>query len=395
MICQLTQLTSSRKKYRRVPGLFDPLKMGSLALPNRMLMAPMTRGRARADGVPNPNMIEYYEQRSDAGLIVTEATCISPMGRGWCNAPSIYTQSQQDTWKLVTAAVKRRGGRIQCQLWHLGRVSHPDFLEGRIPLAPSAIRPNQESHTYQGKKPCVTPQEMSIAEIQSTIHDYALAATRAIAAGFNGVQIHAASGYLPDQFLRSGTNSRSDEYGGTARNRSRFLHDIVAACCRAIGEERISVRMSPRNPYNDMFDSDPIRTFETAAGELARFKLAFVEVVEAIPGHFMAGEGEPVLPAIRAAYPGVVVVNGGYTRALADQAIGSGLVDAVSFGIPFLSNPDAVERLRNNSPLNAPEYSTFYSTGEPGYLDYPTLRETGGAAKGEYRALSLDEAKRH
>jgi N-ethylmaleimide reductase len=236
---------------------------------------------------------------------------------------------------------------------------------------------------------------MQLDDIRQAINEYSVAAARAIEAGFDGIQIHAASGYLPDQFLRSGSNERQDLYGGSARNRARFLQEIVAATAQTIGEERVSVRLSTGNPYNDMFDSQPAVTFGTAARVLADFRLSYLEVVEPIPGHFMAGTGEPVLPAMRAAFPGIMVVNGGYTRELADRAISSGAVDAVAFGIPFLCNPDAVSRFRDNSPLNAPDPSTFYTPGEPGYLDYPTLQQAGGVAKGDYRVLSLDEAKKH
>lgn len=376
-------------------GLFDPLRAGDMTLANRILMAPMTRGRASATGVPTRSMIEYYARRADSGLMVSEAVAISPMGRGWCNAPSIYTDEQVAAWRDITAVVKERGGRIVAQLWYVGRVSHPEFLEGRIPLAPSAIQPKQDSHTPTGKKSCVLPREMSIEDIQRTVEEYASAASRAMEAGFDGVQIHAASGYLPDQFLRDGSNRREDAYGGSACNRCRFLHEVVAATSNSVGAKRVSVRLSPRNPYNDMQDSDAPATFEAAARMLAKFDLAFLEVVEALPGHFMAGEGEPVVPVIRAAFPGVLVVNGGYTMALADHVIRTGAVDAVSFGIPFLSNPDLVERFRTDAPLNAPDFETFYTPGEPGYLDYPTLQETSGKAIGEYRTLSLDEAKRH
>jgi N-ethylmaleimide reductase len=378
-----------------VPNLFDPLKAGNLHMPNRILMAPMTRGRARMDGVPNTNMIEYYARRADSGLIVTEATAVSPMGRGWCHAPSIYTDEQVRAWRNVTAAVRRRGGRIFAQLWYVGRVSHPDFLDGKTPLSPSAIRPNQESHTPLGKKSCVTPREMTLDDIRLTIQEYASAALRAVEAGFDGVQIHAANGYLPDQFLRDGSNRRSDAYGGSAKHRVRFLYETVDAIAAAIGAHRVAVRLSPRNAYNDMYDSEPLETFVVAAEALADFELAFLEVMEALPGHFMAGEGEPVLPAMRAAFPGVIVVNGGYTKSLAEAAIASGAVDAVAFGIPFLSNPDLVDRFRLDASLNAPDFNTFYTYGEPGYLDYPTLQESGGRPIGEYRTLSLSEAKRH
>jgi N-ethylmaleimide reductase len=385
----------NNREGRPTADLFAPIAVGHLRLQNRIFMAPMTRGRARYDGVPISSMVEYYSRRAAAGLILTEAVAVSPMARGWCNAPSIYTNEQVEAWREVTRGVSRSGGRIFAQLWYVGRVSHPDFLDGRTPLAPSAIRPDQELHTPLGKKPCVRPREMDIDDIRQAVQEYATAGRRAIEAGFDGVQIHAANGYLPDQFLRDGSNRRVDAYGGSAKNRARFLCETIEAIADGIGMGRVAVRLSPRNAYNDMQDRDPMTTFATVAEALADFDLAFLEVVEPLPGHFMAADGEPVLPAMRMAFPGVVVVNGGYTRALGDEAIAANSTDAVSFGVPFLSNPDFVERVRTNAPLNAPDFNTFYTPGEPGYLDYPTLEESGGKALGEYRILSLDEAKRH
>ena len=378
-----------------MPGLFDPLRVGAITLPNRILMAPMTRGRAQADGTPTPPMVEYYARRAEAGLLITEATATSPAGRGWCNAPSLYATPHVAAWRAVTAAVHGRGGRIFAQLWFVGRVSHPDFLEGDTPLAPSAIRPEQAAHTPTGTKPCVTPREMTLDDIRSAVDDYASGARNAIAAGFDGVEVHAANGYLPDQFLRDGSNRRQDAYGGSIAHRVRFLAEVVEAIGGAIGRERVGVRLSPYNAYNDMRDSDPVATFESAARMLSGARIAFLEIMEGLPGHFLHVPGEPILPRVRAAYEGVLVANGGYDGVTAARAIAAGAVDAVAFGIPFLSNPDFVERLRIGAPLNAPDPATFYSAGEPGYLDYPTLAEAGGRAVGDYRELSLDEAKRH
>lgn len=377
-----------------MPDLFTPVSCGRLTLPNRILMAPMTRGRAAPDGQPSSEMAKYYAARAAAGLIISEGVCIAPMARGWSGAPSLYSDAHVAGWRGVTDAVHASGGRIFAQLWHLGRVSHPVFLDGAAPWAPSAIRPAHHVHAPSGAVfDCVEPLAMSQAQIDETVAAYGTAAGRAIAAGFDGVQLHAANGYLIDQFLRTSANQRRDGYGGSAQARCRFLLEATAACCATIGADRVSVRLSPRNPYNDISDARPEETFIVAARLLAPLALAFLEVVEGLPGHFLHVPAEPLLPAIGQAFGGMVVANGGYDRISAQQVLDGGIAAAVSFGIPFLANPDLVARYRQGAPLNPPVPATFYTPGEPGYLSYPTLQQA--APSGDYRPISLADAARH
>jgi N-ethylmaleimide reductase len=374
--------------------LFSPLRLPTFETSNRIFMAPMTRGRAHADGTPSDMMVDYYASRADAGLLITEGVCISPRARGWVGAPSIYTADHVRGWQAVTDAVHARGGRIFAQLWFLGRVSHPIFLDGELPWAPSAITPKQHVHSPTGETlDCVEPHAMTVEEIAATIAEYGVAARLAIDAGFDGVEIHAANGYLPDQFLRDRTNQRQDGYGGSVGNRIRFLREIVEECSKAIDGNRVAVRVSPRNLYNDIDDSDPETLFGTFADDMNRFGLAFIEVVEGLPGHYLFVDGAPVLPVMRSAYRGLIVANGGYTSDIAEQAIADGAADAVAFGTPFISNPDLVKRFEIDAPLNAADPSTFYSAGPHGYLDYPDLSQ--GTAEAEFKPLSLGEARKH
>lgn len=372
--------------------LFTPLRVGASLAKNRIFMAPMTRGRATWDGVPTPSMVQYYAERSTAGLIVSEAMCVSPDARGWNQAPSIYTDAQVEGWRTVTSAVHKRGGCIYAQLWFLGRVSHPDFLDGALPQAPSAFPVDQHVHTRSGKKDCVTPREMELNDITAAIGAFGAASRRAREAGFDGVQVHAASGYLPDQFLRDFTNRRQDAYGGSLDKRLRFLREATESCCEAIGADRVSVRLSPRNRYNDIDDSAPETTFTAAAKMLSSFGLSFLDIMEPLPGHFVHVPGEPIWPMMRAVYEGVLTVNGGYNLALAEAALEQG-ADAVAFGIPFICNPDLVDRFRAGARLSAPDPDTFYAGGDRGYIDYPTLSEAPSTE--EYAGLSLDQARRH
>jgi N-ethylmaleimide reductase len=374
--------------------LFTALRVGKLWLPNRIIMAPMTRGRATPDGVPLPRMATYYAQRASAGLLITEAVIISPQAGGWIQAPKIYTPAHVEAWRHVTDAVKARGGRIFAQLWFVGRVSHPDFIEGRIPFAPSALKANHYVHTPRGKKECVTPQAMTLEDIRGVEREFSEAAQHAIDAGFDGVQIHAASGYLPDQFLRDYTNRRTDRYGGSIGNRLRFLRETVEGCVRAVGADRVAVRLSTRNKYNDIDDSDPVATFAAAAGAMGEYDLAFLDVMEPLPGHFIHVPGEPILPIIRATFKGPLFTNGGYDRDSAERVIAAGEADAVSFGVPYVGNPDLVERMRAGATLNASDPETFYVGEDRGYADYPTMNE-GPSPLGAHRALSLAEASRH
>lgn len=354
--------------------LFSPLRVGALTLPNRLVMAPMTRGRAGPDGTPLPRMARYYGSRADAGLLITEATAISPQGTGWLGAPGIHRDEHVAGWRPVTSAVHAAGGRIFLQLWHMGRVSHPDFLGGDLPVGPSAIAAKGDSHTPRGKQSYVTPRELGRSEIAAIVADYANAARRARAAGFDGVELHGANGYLIDQFLRDGSNRRTDEYGGSVANRVRFLLEVVQAVAAAWSPERVGVRLSPTGNYNDMADSAPAATFGHAARELDRLGLAYLHVTEALPGHPMHVPLPPVAPVMRRAFHGPLLVNGGYDAAKAAAAIAAGEADLVAFGLPFLANPDFVKRVRTGAPLNQPDYATLYTHGDEGYLDYATLR---------------------
>lgn len=333
----------------------------------------MTRGRAEEGAIPGSIMKEYYSARADAALIITEATAISPQGYGWLNAPGIWDDEQVKGWKAVTNAVHAKGGHIFLQLWHMGRVSHPSFLKGQLPVAPSAIVAQGGTLTPLGKQPYVTPHALTVEEIHAIVADYVSAAKRAITAGFDGIELHGANGYLIDQFIRDGSNKRTDDYGGSIDNRLRFPLEIIQATIDSIGAGKVGIRLSPTNTYNDMNDANPIETFTRAAELLNPFKLAYLHIMEALPGHMLATEGERVTPHIRRVYKGVLITNGGYTKDLANKALESGEADAIAFGVPFLSNPDLVSRFTQNAQLNAPDYTTFYTPGLKGYMDYPLM----------------------
>lgn len=356
-------------------NLFDPISLGKHDLPNRIFMSPMTRGRADAGAVPNAIMADYYATRADAGLLITEATAISPQGYGWLNAPGIWTDAQEKGWKVVTDAVHAKGGLIFLQLWHTGRVSHPDFLEGKLPVGPSAIAAIGDTHTPLGKKTYVTPHALTLEEIQATIGDYASAAKRAIRAGFDGVELHGANGYLVDEFIRDGSNKRTDEYGGSTDNRLRFLVKVTKALVEAVGADKVGVRLSPIGHYNDMQDSNPIATFSRAAELLDTLGLAYLHIMEALPGHMMYAEGERVMPHIRKAFKGILVTNGGYTKHSANMALENGEADAITFGMLYLANPDLVSRFKTDGPYNNPDFSALYTPGEKGYTDYLMLNQ--------------------
>ena len=333
----------------------------------------MARGRAYADGTPSSIMAPYYALRAEAGLIVTEATSISTQGTGWLGAPGIHTDAHVHGWRRVTDAVHEKDGRIFLQLWHMGRVSHPDFLGGQLPVGPSAIAAKGDAHTKNGKRPYVTPRALEKGEIRAIVADYAAAAKRARDAGFDGVEIHGANGYLIDQFLRDGANQRSDDYGGNVANRTRFLLEVVEAVSAAWSTDRVGVRVSPTGTYNDMRDSDPDALFAHVARVLDGRALAYLHVSEPLPGHMLASELPPVLPTIRRNFHGVLFTNGGYDADKAEAAIAAKEADAVAFGVPFLANPDLVRRWRHGRELNAPDFATLYTPGEKGYLDYPVL----------------------
>jgi len=355
--------------------LFEPLQLGSITLANRMVMAPMTRNRA-PDTIPNALMVEYYTQRAAAGLIVTEGSQISPEGVGYPATPGIHSEAQVAGWRAIADAVHAKGGHIFLQLWHVGRISHPSLQPANaLPVSASAIRPNGETFTGQGMQPFVTPRALTTDEIAAIVGQYAAATANAREAGFDGVEIHAANGYLLDQFLRDGSNQRDDHYGGPIDNRCRFMLEVTEAVCAAWSPDHVGIRLAPLNPFNDMHDSNPQATFTHAVQALNRFGLAYLHVTEM--GSDTPGAAGPAfdLAELRKIWQGTYITNAGYDAARAEAAIAEGRADAVAFGVPFLANPDLVERFRQQVPLNAPEVATFYGGDAHGYTDYPTLAQ--------------------
>jgi N-ethylmaleimide reductase len=350
--------------------LFSPLTLGSIALKNRMVMAPLTRNRAGEGGVPHTLNVEYYEQRATAGLIITEATPISPMAHGYPALPGIYTDAQIAGWKKVTDAVHAKGGKIVIQLWHVGRISHPSLLNGALPVAPSAIKPAGQAFTYQGLVDYVEPRALDASELPAIVQDYAHATKCAIAAGFDGVEIHAANGYLLDQFLRDGSNKRTDNYGGSFENRARLLMEVTKAVVDVIGADKVGIRFSPVNPFNDMQDSNPQALFNYVANALNPFNLAYLHAVEGGMGGDAASFD---FAAYRKLFKGQYMANLAYDKARGNAAIASGHADCIAFGVPFLANPDLVERFKTDAPLNTPDSNTFYGGTAQGYTDYPFL----------------------
>ena len=350
-----------------VAGLFKPTKIGTIDVANRIVMAPMTRNRAGASDVPHALNAEYYAQRAGAGLIITEGSQISPEGKGYPDTPGIHSPEQVAGWRLVTEAVHRRGGRIFVQLWHVGRISHPSLQpNGQLPVAPSALKPAGNAMTARGFQPFVEPRALGLAEIPRVVADFRRAAIHAWEAGFDGVEIHGANGYLVDQFLRDGTNKRTDAYGGPVENRARLLLEVVSAISAVWGADRVGVRLSPVNPFNDMQDSDPQTTFDYVASRLADRSLAYLHV-------YQAGTDPFDWQRLRRTFGGTFIVNSGYDRAKAEAALASGAADLVAFGVSFLANPDLVERLKRNAPLNEANHATFYGGGAEGYTDYQPL----------------------
>jgi len=349
-------------------SLFDPIAIGSLQLPNRIVMAPMTRNRAGAGDVPTELNALYYAQRASAGLIISEGTQVSPEGKGYPGTPGIHTPEQEEGWRRVTSAVHARGGRIFAQLWHVGRISHPSLQpENGLPVAPSALRPQGEAITPSGPAPCVTPRALELAEIGRIVGDFGRAAERAKRAGFDGAELHGANGYLLDQFLRDSTNLRGDRYGGSVQNRARLLLDCVEAVAAVFGAGKVGVKLSPLNPFNDIWDSNPRRTFGHAVEELGRRGLAYLHLTRGgDDGHFDWS-------ALRRAFDGPVILNGGYDLAAAELALAEEAADLIAFGQAYLSNPDLVERLRGGAALNAADRQTFYGGDARGYTDYPVL----------------------
>ncbi|CAO3399827.1 alkene reductase [Azospirillum palustre] len=359
------------------PDLFTPLRLGAIELPNRVVMAPMTRSRAGDGNCPTALTAEYYAQRASAGLIITEATQVCDTAQGYPSTPGIHTDAQTLAWRAVADAVHTAGGRIVTQLWHVGRISHPRFQpNGAAPVAPSAIAAKGQLYTGAGMEPFPVPRALETAEIPALVRHFADAAKRAVFdAGLDGVEIHAANGYLIDQFLRDSTNTRTDRYGGTVENRCRFLLEILEATAHAVGADRIGVRLSPTGVFNDMKDSDPLPHFLAITKALNPFNLAYLHVIEGKPGHHMAPpEGTPhVASTLRAAYRGPFILNGGYGRGDAVAALANGEADAVSFGEAFISNPDLPVRFRAGASLAEPDRTTYYGGDAKGYTDYPAL----------------------
>lgn len=362
---------SSFEQYE-VPKLFTPGQLGCCALPSRIVMAPMTRNRTGRDGVPTPIMATYYGQRATAALVITEATQISVQGVGYPNTPGIYTRKQVSGWSKVVDAVHQLGGRIFLQLFHAGRVSHPSLqLGGTLPVAPSPIAPEGETMTYEGLQPFVVPRALERSEIHGIVEQFGLVARNARAAGFDGVEIHAANGYLIDQFLRDGSNRRTDEYGGAIENRLRLLGEVAEAVVATMGNDRVGVRLSPLNSFNSMKDSNPRSTFHAAVDCLNRFSPAYLHLVEENRSP-AAGAGFD-MAELRTLWRGTLIVNGGYDRDRAEAALGSLRADFISFGRLFIANPDLPERLKRGVRLNNPDRATFYGGDERGYVDYPFL----------------------
>ena len=353
--------------------LFTPIQLGRYELPNRIVMAPLTRNRAGADDAPIAMHAEYYRQRASAGLIITEATQVAPLGQGYPHTPGIYSQAQVAAWQRVTDSVHQQGGRIFLQLWHVGRVSHPSFHNGELPVAPSALQPAGEAMTYEGMQPFVTPRALELDEIPEIVEQFRQGAKNALAAGFDGVEVHGANGYLLDQFLRDGSNHRTDAYGGSVENRARLLLEITQAVVEVWGSDRVGVRLSPSNTFNGMSDSDPKATFSYAVQALNEFHLAYVHLLEPSEADLRYG-GTPIpTREFRPLYDGNLITNWDYDQAKGNAAIAAGEADLVSYGKLFIANPDLPQRFKLNAPLNEPDPNTFYGGDERGYTDYPSL----------------------
>lgn len=357
--------------------LFDTVQLGPYELRNRIVMAPLTRSRADDAGVPGELQATYYSQRASAGLIVSEATNISAQGKGYIKTPGIWTPAQVEGWKLTTKAVHDKGGRIFLQLWHVGRISHPDLQPGgALPVAPSAVCAEGQAYTQEGFKDLVTPRALETDEIPGIVSDYAHAAQCAKDAEFDGVEIHAANGYLLQQFLSDKTNKRTDRYGGSIENRTRLVVEVTDAVTKVWGGDRVGIRLSPLTTFGDIGDSNPEPLYRSLIQQLDTFKLAYMHVIEGDTG----GERHPAggfdLQVLRHAFNGLYMANNNYTLKLALEARAKNLADLVCFGRPFISNPDLVERLRSGAPLAEPDHATFYAGEEKGYIDYPTMDKT-------------------
>lgn len=351
-----------------MPKLLDPIRLGDLDLPNRVFMSPLTRLRGTEGNIPTPLMAEYYAQRAGAGLIISEGVPVDPFGVGYRQVPGIWNQTQVEAWKPITKAVHDAGGHIFMQIWHVGRISHPMFLHGEKPVAPSAIKPRGNVSIVRPLTEFETPRTLETNEVKAVVEQFRRGAQNAQAAGFDGVELHGANGYLLDQFLQDGTNHRTDEYGGSVENRARLMLECADAAASVFGPQRIGMHLAPHSPAHDMSDSDPLRTFPYVIRELGRRKLAFICVRDPLgPNH----QGR----LWKEAFGGVVVLNEGYTRETGNEVLQRGEADAVAFGKLFIANPDLPARFAEGAELNAPVPETFYSHGEQGYVDYPAMEE--------------------
>lgn len=352
--------------------LLQPLKVGAILAPNRIFMAPMTRARGTRDHVPTPMMVEYYRQRASAGLIVSEAIGISQQGLGWPYATGIWSPQQVEGWRQIVEAVHQAGGRIVAQLWHMGRAVHPSLLGGELPVSASATRAPGAAHTYEGKQPYESARELRIDEIASITDDYVRAAQNAMRAGFDGVQLHAANGYLIDQFLSDNSNFRSDDYGGSLENRLRLLLEVTRALAAEVGLERTGVRLSPNGEVQGVRDSQLVSTFRAAVTALSRLGIAFLELREPpTTGTFGKGDLEPLAAQLRPLFSGTLILNSDFDVARAQRELAEGIGDAVTFGRPFIANPDLPRRIELGLELAHDDRATWFTQGREGYADYP------------------------
>jgi N-ethylmaleimide reductase len=357
-------------------ALLSPYRLGKFNLKNRLVMSPMTRSRAVEGNVPNPLAATYYAQRATAGLIVTEATQVSPQGVGYIRTPGIHSPEQVAGWRQVTDAVHRAGGKIFAQLWHVGRISHPDFHDGALPVAPSAIAADGEVFTTRGRTKMVAPRALDLHELPGIVAQFQKGAENAQAAGFDGVELHGANGYLLDQFLRDGANHRTDAYGGSIRYRARFPLEVTEAVVAVWGPDRVGYKVSPNGAFNSMSDSDPIATYSYFADELNKLGLLYLHATEGVAGPMAPPAGTILAaPMLRKRFAGALILNGGYDADSGNTAIARGDADLIAFGVPLLANPDLAARYAKHAPLNTPDQATFYAGEAKGYIDYPALSD--------------------
>jgi 2,4-dienoyl-CoA reductase-like NADH-dependent reductase (Old Yellow Enzyme family) len=350
-----------------MPSLFDPIQLGDLHLPNRIFMAPLTRLRGTPDHIPTPIMIDYYTQRAAAGLIISEGTPIDPLGVGYANVPGLWSEQQTEAWRPITAAVHKAGGHIYSQIWHVGRISDPEFLDGQLPVAPSAIAATGTVSLLRPQRPYPTPRALKIEEIKGIVEAFRRGAQNALAAGFDGVELHGANGYLLDQFLQDGSNQRTDEYGGPIENRARLMLECADAAISVYGPGRVGMHLAPRGDTHGISDSNPEATFTYIARELGKRKLAFIAAREHVGP-------DSIGPCLKEIFGGVFVANEAIDFETGQQLLDEGKADAVAFGKLFIANPDLPARFAKNSPLNRPNAATFYAHGPEGYTDYPALQ---------------------